>query len=648
MYEHKRLQPPGARNESVAPSVTFSKTSSAATYLSHREPTATAQRNVGDRYRFHFLDARMLRDKIDVGLFDENAGFAELCTRHPEMVVEKVITLSELCRGEHREDICAIGHRPAGRARPGLEAMHLRLLRTYLDQNRNLLYIWHEQWCVPHNETVTQQAGNDNSGIHDFHQLLYLGCNVLLLWDASCLFDGSMLLLAWLAVQTIDAGATRDGSKRLALRALDDSSKYFARLLFMLLTSRWASWDSVQYVLRASVLPEGHQIEQLQLDHFDALRGRVIKLVVQEGGVLGSVPADTAIERQPGERMMHLLQTLAASEERLRDLELTCADQRRAVHSVNRHAQDALTAVLEERHSAMREEGQLQIQAAAKSEQQEKLMIDLQQRLAWEKAEHQDRIDQMMAATRQEAAELERTLEHERLAIVQAWIDELVTESLWFRRWRDNASRLQERKAARKQRSEGRAALQLKLRMAQDSESETSRKLSQREKEMEVLRLWQSSLRKDLDDAKATHKEQEETLRLQRGFAQLRLQQVAQRFASRADQAASEQLGERMKSEMKLYEKLLREKEDEFEKEIQSRERELRERLRGEIKRELEKELTTQMKRREKVLQDQFRAELTAEIEGKYQAKIEQLHKQLKEADKKFLMYQQRLQQMSK
>jgi len=231
----------------------------------------------------------------------------------------------------------------------------------------------------------------------------------------------------------------------------------------------------------------------------------------------------------------------------------------------------------------------------------------------------------------------EAEVEEERAALVTQWRRGLAPEGVWFERWRRTSARLKQRK---KQKS-SKAVLRLQLSSAQQNEATARRQLHVADEAMDAMSERMAVLHSEAEGRTREVTEQQDVIRLQRGFCELRVHQAAKRFASGSTDAqdAASQMEAQLKEQMKHYEALLRQKQRTYDEQVQLRDQVIRTHVSDEIKREIQRDLEKQLKKREKALQDEFRDEITGELEERFESTVSKLRARLKTAEQKAQMY---------
>ena len=165
-------------------------------------------------------------------------------------------------------------------------------------------------------------------------------------------------------------------------------------------------------------------------------------------------------------------------------------------------------------------------------------------------------------------------------------------EGVWFRRWRAECWRRLKahQQRALRQSLQRRQELQ-KVRAAEGDATQRGREL---QAEVDALRLRCDELLTDLQQSEVVCREQEEALRLQRGFAELRLVQAARRVhgqSSDQEREAQQRLERLVREQATGHEAMIQRMQEASEAEREKQERLLRQQIGAEQRREITREM---------------------------------------------------------
>ena len=187
--------------------------------------------------------------------------------------------------------------------------------------------------------------------------------------------------------------------------------------------------------------------------------------------------------------------------------------------------------------------------------------------------------------------------------------------------------------------------MKLQLHAAHERIAEEQRKTKHAEAEVVAMQERVNALHAALDQNETTRKEQDDILRLQRGFTELRLLHVAKKHMAQAtqEQQVVEHLGQKLREQTKAYEGLLSQQQETFQKQVADRDRVVREKLGTELRRDVEKKLGALMKKKEAAIEGQIRQDVTEEVEDGCKKLIDALKKERDAANRRAEMYKTRL-----
>lgn len=233
-------------------------------------------------------------------------------------------------------------------------------------------------------------------------------------------------------------------------------------------------------------------------------------------------------------------------------------------------------------------------------------------------------------------------LQHEQLQQAQATAAQLLNkplpgltaEGVWFRQWRSLCwRRLNERhrlSAAQAQQ------LRSQLRISREAEHAARQAVEEQQVEIEGLHKRCGKLLREMAQSEAARREREEVLRLQRGFSELRLRQVARRMSGESSQQeceAQEMLERQLREQTASYEALLQKQQESSEAELARQESVLREQISeqiaGEQRKEMDKRMNYIIKQKVEAARQEVKEQLTRKLSEEFQQQREELQHEI-------------------
>jgi hypothetical protein len=210
----------------------------------------------------------------------------------------------------------------------------------------------------------------------------------------------------------------------------------------------------------------------------------------------------------------------------------------------------------------------------------------------------------------------------------------LTAEGVWFRKWRSLCwRRLNER---HRQSATQAHQLHSQLHAAKQALDDQQAEAEDQQAEVERQRKRSGKLLRDLAQSEAARHEQEEVLRLQRGFSELRLRQVARRMSGESSQheyEAQEMLERKLREQTASYEALLQRQQESSEAELARRESVLREQISdqiaGEQRKEMEKRMNYTIKKKVEAARQEATEQVTKQLTEEFQQQSGELQREI-------------------
>ena len=198
---------------------------------------------------FYFLDAAKIAAASDEEL-PRMLPFHQLQATHKDWLIKKRLTLGDACRRAYTAEYLAVSHRWEAIREPDGRGVQMREVKAYLRRTPGVKYVFVDVMCMPLPPHTSPLQRAELTLMLPNVGLLYLGCSVLMLLDAS--YSGRFWFgyELWLSLQTASTAglaATSEAQRRCTLVPLEGTPPLLATE--MLAAWRKLSSDQAYYRL---------------------------------------------------------------------------------------------------------------------------------------------------------------------------------------------------------------------------------------------------------------------------------------------------------------------------------------------------------------------------------------------------------------
>lgn len=144
---------------------------------------------------FYFVHAHKILNCSDHAL----ARFQKLLEAG-DWLVKIRITLAGACRGIY-DNILAVSHRWESPESPDVNGVQLATIKAYLQEHRHIEFVWFDWSSMPQGDRTTEEDVMFRQMLTNVN-LVYLGCQVLLIVDMSYMSRFWTMFEAWLSMRT--------------------------------------------------------------------------------------------------------------------------------------------------------------------------------------------------------------------------------------------------------------------------------------------------------------------------------------------------------------------------------------------------------------------------------------------------------------
>ena len=155
-----------------------------------------AEPDEGESCVFWFL----LADQVREFKGQRFPKFQDLQRTHPGMLVQRNITLQQVCIGAYVEEYCVVAHRWMLHDDPDPDGAQFQEIQRFLRENQGIKYLVYEYSTFPQGERTAEEMQNFKMQLRNVF-MLYLGCTVLILLDLSFVSRFWTQFEAWLSMQ---------------------------------------------------------------------------------------------------------------------------------------------------------------------------------------------------------------------------------------------------------------------------------------------------------------------------------------------------------------------------------------------------------------------------------------------------------------